>query len=149
VHFLLGVILESLGDRPSATAAYRRASELDEGDARAFNNLAVLLAAEDNLEEALAAAQEAYRLDEANPYVMDTLGELYLRKGLIERAISLLEDAHAAAPDLNDAALHLALAYRESGRTPEARALLVELKQRSTDNAAMQGKIAEALHSLP
>jgi tetratricopeptide (TPR) repeat protein len=149
VHFTLGVILQSLGDRQSAIAAYRRASELDERDARALNNLAVLLAADDNLEGALAAAQEAYRRDEANPYVMDTLGELYLRKGLTERAISLLEDARAAAPELDDATLHLALAYRDSGRTHEARVLLVDLKQGSTEDAAMREQIEEALHSLP
>jgi Flp pilus assembly protein TadD len=80
---------------------------------------------------------------------MDTLGELYLRKGLADRAISLLEEAQAAAPDLPDATLHLALAYRDAGRTSEARALLTGLQYSGAGHEAMQLKIEEALDSLP
>jgi len=108
-----------------------------------------LLATEGDLDGALAAAQEAYRLDETNPYVMDTLGELYLRKGLADRAISLLKEAQAAAPDLSDATLHLALAYRDTGRTVEARALLTSLQHSAADHEAIQRQVEEALDSLP
>ena len=148
-HFMLGVIEQSHGDPRAAAAAYRRAAALDERDARPLNNLAGLLAAEGDLDGALAAAQEAYRLDETNPYVMDTLGELYLRKGLADRAISLLKEAKAAAPDLPDTTLHLALAYRDTGRTGEARALLTSLQHSAADHEAIQRQVEEALDSLP
>ena len=108
-----------------------------------------MLATEGDLDGALAAAQEAYRLDETNPHVMDTLGELYLRKGLVERAISLLTEARAAAPDLPDASFHLALAYRASGRTGEARALLTSLQISAADHEVIQRQVEEALNSLP
>jgi thioredoxin-like negative regulator of GroEL len=80
---------------------------------------------------------------------MDTLGALYLRKGLVDRAISLLKEAQAAAPDLPDATLHLALAYRDAGRTGEARVLLTSLQHSAADHEAIQLQVEEALDSLP
>jgi len=148
-HFTLGVIEQWRGDGRAAAAAYRRAAALDERDARPLNNLAGLLATEGDLDGALAAAQEAYRLDETNPYVMDTLGELYLRKGLADRAISLLKEARAAAPDLPDATLHLAFAYRDTGRTGEARALLTSLQHSAAGHETIQLQVEESLDSLP
>jgi Flp pilus assembly protein TadD len=148
-HFLLGVSLQWLGEREPAAAAYRRAAALDERDARPRNNLAELLAAEGDLDGALAAAQEAYRLDEGSPYVLDTLGALYLRKGLAERALSLLEEAHAKAPELPGATLHLALAYRDTGRSDDARVLLTGLRERGGETETFQAQVEEALHSLP
>ena len=62
--------------------------------------------------------------------MIDTLGNLYLKKGLTDRAISLLEDAHARAPEMPDAQLHLAQAYRAAGRSEEAEKLLAELRTR-------------------
>jgi tetratricopeptide (TPR) repeat protein len=148
-HFMLGLALQKLGESQRAAEAYRRAAALDERDMRPRNNLAELLAQEGDLDGALAAAQEAFRLDETNPYVMDTLGALYLRKGLAERAISLLEEAHAGLPDRGEVTLHLALAYRDAGRTDDARALLTDLQRGDAENQALQARVEEALHSLP
>lgn len=148
-QFLLGVALQQLGERGAAADAYRRAAALDERDARPRNNLAELLSEDGDLDGALAAAQEAYRLEETNPYVMDTLGALYLKKGLAERAVSLLQDARAAAPELDEVALHLALAYRDTGRTGAARDLLASLQRSDAANGTLQAEVEEALHSLP
>lgn len=147
-HFMLGVAYAGLGEDERAIAAYRRAAKLDERDARPRNNLADLLATQGDLDGALAAAQEAYRLDEADPYVMDTLGALYLRKGLAERAVSLLEESHEGLPDQPKVTLHLALAYRDAGRTGEARVLLTGLQQNDTGGEVLQAQVEEALHSL-
>jgi tetratricopeptide (TPR) repeat protein len=147
-HFMLGLVYAGLGDPEQAIASYRRSARLDERDFRPRNNLADLLATQGDLEGALTAAQEAYRLEEGNPYVMDTLGVLYLRKGLVERAISLLEEAHAGAPDLLDAQLHLALAYREAGQTEEARTLLAGLEKSGAERPDLQARAQEVLDSL-
>jgi tetratricopeptide (TPR) repeat protein len=149
VAFVRGVALEQLGEPDAAIAAYRRAAALDERDARPHNNLAGLLAARGDLDGALAAAQEAYRLDEANPYIMDTLGALYLEKGLVDRAISVLEDACAGAPELADAQLHLGLAYRDAGRTQEARTLLAAVGGNEAARPELRANAKEALDSLP
>ena len=80
---------------------------------------------------------------------MDTLGALYLEKGLVDRAISVLEDAHAGAPDLSDAKLHLGLAYRAAGRTDEARPLLAEVGADGEASPELRASAKEALDSLP
>ncbi len=147
-HFMLGLAHAGLGDADAAIAAYRRAAQLDERDARSRNNLAELLAAQGDLDGALAAAQEAYRLDEQNPYVKDTLGALYLRKRLPGRAVSLLEEAHARLPEMGEVTLNLALAYRDAGRREEARALLTDLQPSVAGNAALEPQVEEALRSL-
>ncbi len=149
VAFIRGVALEQLGEREAAIAAYQRAAALDERDARPHNNLAGLLQAQGDLDGALAAAQEAYRLDEANPYVMDTLGALYLEKRLVDRAISVLEDAHQGAPDLPVVQLHLGLAYRDAGRTAEARSLLAALVASDRAPRELRASAKESLESLP
>jgi tetratricopeptide (TPR) repeat protein len=149
VAFILGVAHEQLGEDDQAVASYRRAAALDERDARPHNNLAGLLAARGDVDGALAAAQQAYRLDETNPYVMDTLGALYLKKGLVERAISVLEDAHEGAPELADAQLHLGLAYRDAGRTEEARTLLASVGASASAGPELRASAREALDSLP
>jgi tetratricopeptide (TPR) repeat protein len=149
VHFILGVVHAKAGRSVAAIAAYRRAAELDPEAFAPRNNLAELLAEVGDLEGALAAAQEAYALADDNPYVMDTLGWLYLRRGLVARSISVLEDAHRAAPELPDAQLHLALAYRDAGRTDDARQLLSDLQRSQRGSDALRATTDEALRSLP
>lgn len=148
-HFMLGVAQAALGQNEQAIASYRRAAALDERDARSRNNLAELLAAAGDLEAALVEAQEAYRLDGQSPYVADTLGALYLRKGLLDRAVSFLEEAHAAAPEMPDPTLHLALAYRGLGRNEEARVLLAGLRESDALSEPLRSQVEEALDSLP
>ena len=80
---------------------------------------------------------------------MDTLGALYLKKDLVERAISILEEAHTGAPDLPDAQLHLGLAYRDAGRSAEARPLLAAVGQSEAAPPELRARAKEALDSLP
>lgn len=120
ILFVLGSALDAGGDPDAAIDAYRRAAELDLRAAAPRNNLAALLSERGELDAALAAAQQAYALADGNPHVLDTLGELYLAKGLTDRAIALLEKAHTLDPTLSIAELHLALAYAEAGRKPDA-----------------------------
>ena len=93
----------------------------------------------------LAAAQEAFALAGESPEVLDTLGWLYLQKGLVPRAISLLEDAHRRAPELEAAQLHLALAYRRTGREQAARPLLDALRARGAADPEIQKELDAAL----
>ena len=44
---------------------------------------------------------------------------------------------------------HLALAYRDAGRTQEARDLLTELGPRTSSHPELAVRVEEALHSLP
>jgi predicted Zn-dependent protease len=92
--------------------------------------------------------QEAYRLADDDPYVADTLADLYLRKGLLERAIALLEPAHAAAPQMPDASLHLAQAYVRAGRAEEARPLLEALDGKLPADHPLRPALKEELGGL-
>jgi Flp pilus assembly protein TadD len=115
----------------------------------ARNNLALTLEQRGQLEEALAVAQAAYARAESNAVVMDTLGWLYLRAGRVDRAVALLEKARRVSPEGADSRYHLAIAYRESGRTSEARQLLEELDENLDDGHELHTRVAEAVASLP
>ena len=80
---------------------------------------------------------------------MDTLGWLYLRAGLVDRAVALLEKARRLAPEAATTRYHLAIAYRESGRTGEARELLNELHESLDAGHELRARVGEAVASLP
>ncbi len=45
--------------------------------------------------------------------------------------------------------LHLALAYRDAGRTDEARTLLADLQQDADPSDPLQARVEEAMTTLP
>jgi Tfp pilus assembly protein PilF len=142
-------LLERSGRDAEAIEGYRRAIALDEEAAAARNNLALLLAERGALEEAREHAQRAYALaGDDEPEVVDTLGWIYLRSGYLDRGTALIERAHRAAPTRPGPRLHLALAYREAGRTREARALLDGLPADSDLDPALRREAHAALATL-
>jgi tetratricopeptide (TPR) repeat protein len=149
VLFRLGVARAEVGDAQGAIEAYREAMQMDEAAAAPRNNLALMLEQEGRLDEALTVAQAAYARADFDPQVMDTLGWLYLRTGLVDRAVALLERALSLAPEAADTRYHLAIAYRESGRTGEARELLNELHESLEAGHELHARVGEALASLP
>ncbi len=149
VLFRLGVARGQVGDVQGAIDAYRKAIAMDEAAAAPRNNLALMLEQEGRLEEALKVAQAAYGRAESDAQVMDTLGWLYLRTGLVDRAVALLEKALSLAPQAAYARYHLAIAYRESGRTGEARELLNELHESLDAGHELRARVGEAAASLP
>ena len=108
-----------------------------------------MLAESGELEAALDAAQRSYRLAPTDPQILDTLGELYRRSGRVERSISFLEDARAGAPELEEARIHLALAYRDAGRNSDARAELRQLEASESTAGALRRQAQEVRDSLP
>jgi tetratricopeptide (TPR) repeat protein len=149
VAFRLGVARGRSGDATGAMAAYRQAVVSDAQAVAPRNNLALMLEEQGQLEEALAVAQAAFARAESNAVVMDTLGWLYLRAGRVDRAVALLEKARRNAPEAAHPRYHLALAYRESGRTGEARELLNELHESLEPGHELHARVDEAAASLP
>jgi tetratricopeptide (TPR) repeat protein len=145
--FALGTAQAALGEYDEAEKNYRRAAAIDPRAVAPRNNLAVLLADRGDLDGAIAAAQEAYDLARENAAVIDTLGHLYLKKGLHERAISLLEEAHTREPDMPDAQLHLAQAYRAVGRSEEAERLLEALRSRRVLPPELRAELDATTHT--
>ena len=77
-----------------AEALYRRAIRDDPRQARAYNNLAYLLAEQNrDVEEAVRLARQALVLDPANPLFMDTLGYALMEQERYDEAARVLERA--------------------------------------------------------
>ena len=151
VAFRLGVALERCGRDAEAKDAYRRAIEIDEAAVGPRNNLALVLARGGQTQAALEMAQSAYARAETDPVVMDTLASLYLESGLAARAAALLEKARRSdseSADSAEIAYHLALAYRDSDRQVEARALLADLDAELEPDHVLRGPLDDALESL-
>ena len=82
-----GVALERLGRRAAAEAAYKTALKLDPGYGPAQNNLAYLLASQQNrLDEALDWAKKAVASNERQAAYHDTLGWVRQQRGELELA---------------------------------------------------------------
>lgn len=90
----LGNLYRGLGRSADAEALYRRAIEEDPRLARAYNNLAYLLAEQNReLDEAIRLARQALVLDPANPLFMDTLGMALMGRQRYQEASDVLERA--------------------------------------------------------
>jgi tetratricopeptide (TPR) repeat protein len=111
-HMLLGTIYDMQKRFDLSEKHYRKAIEIDPDFAPAANNLAYLLASEDeNIDEALRLAQMAKEKLPDDPSVMDTLGLVYLKKGLYEIAIQEFKDSIIKLPDNATVNYHLGMAY--------------------------------------
>ena len=111
-----------------AARAYRRATELHPGSARAWNNLAWLRAKTGTaLDEALEAARRAVEIDGSRAGYLDTLAEVHFVRGELPMALRAIRRALEIQPgdeyyakqlDRFEAASRGAAASVESGRPP-------------------------------
>lgn len=122
------------GELDKAEGMYRRAIDLNPREGQAFNNLAYLIAERGgDLADAEALAKKALLLEPTNPVSLDTLGFILQRQGRFDEAVAHLEQANArarvlAAPKQREIALHLAHAYLDAGRRPDAERIVRELR---------------------
>lgn len=108
------------GQTASARERLEAIVKRDPGHAGARNDLAWLLAQENqDLDRALSLAEEAHRLD-PSPEITDTLGYVLLQRGQTDRAVELLEKAAAKRPDAPSIRYHLALALDRQGNKQRA-----------------------------
>ena len=84
------------GELEEAIAGYRRAIELDQSLAIAWNGLSMALAQQGNVDEAIEAARRLVELEPEDPLSHTNLSRLLQQKGLIPEA----EDAMAEATRL-------------------------------------------------
>lgn len=82
-----------------AAAAYRKATELNPGSARAWNNLAWLRAkTKTALDEGLAAAKRAIEIDGERASYQDTIAEVYFVRGEMPLALRSIKRALELEP---------------------------------------------------
>jgi len=110
------------GDRTGAKQRLEEVVRRDPGHAGARNDLAWLLAQQnEDLDRALRLAEMAYRID-PSPEIADTLGTVYLQRGELDRAIQLFDEALKARPDSPSTRYRLGLALARQGEHQRAQA---------------------------
>jgi DNA-binding winged helix-turn-helix (wHTH) protein/Tfp pilus assembly protein PilF len=129
-------------DAADAEKEFRRALELDPGDAKAHHWYATFLHALGRHDEALTEIDLARKLDPDSSSILADKGELLWAAGHREQALQLLKQLETAEPDFISPHLYLRFAYFETGDYPN---YIVELKKDAllTHDAA-QSLVTEA-----
>jgi tetratricopeptide (TPR) repeat protein len=118
----LAVLLEQASETAEAKKHYQRILTINPHFAPAANNLAWLLAGENNpdLGEALRFAQLAKEKQGANPKISDTLGYIFYKRGAYDLAVAQFRHAASLLPHIPTVQYHLALALKAHGANEEA-----------------------------
>ncbi|MFM8731249.1 MAG: tetratricopeptide repeat protein, partial [Phycisphaerales bacterium] len=145
--FERGVALQREGKLPGAIASYRQAIEFDASIAGAWTNLAILLDEVGQHAEAVDAARMAVALPAtAEParraHAMHVLGHAQLGAGRRTEAIESLEQALAADPAHEAAALALANAWLAEGKPDRAADALAAARAAGADDAGIETFLA-------
>ena len=119
----LALLQQSEGQHESAKSNYETLLESAPGNVVVLNNLAWIYH-ENGDKRAIDLAKQAYELSPGNAAVADTYGWIMLKAGNHEASVPILEKAHELQPESEEIALHLAEAYRASGKNNEAQKVL-------------------------
>src|SRR5262249_41903499 len=108
-----------------AVALYRRIVQIYPRSVPALNNLAMILAERPaDRAEALRLIDDAINIAGKDPGLLDTKGAILVYAGRSREAVPFLESAIREAEADPRHHFHLALAYRDQGKTEEARSQL-------------------------
>jgi tetratricopeptide (TPR) repeat protein len=141
------MLLESLGKRKDAMAAYNKVLGIDPDNPLAMNNVAFLNAQDgQNLEQAKTLAEKAKQRFPNSPDISDTLGFVYYKKDLNAEALQIFKDLVASHGDNPTFHLHLAMALEKSGDKHGAREEAQKALQLSPPN--QQAEIKSFLNQI-
>ena len=116
------------GDFPAALEQYRHVLELNPGDFRASWE-AARIALLDKPDEALRLADQSLEVKRDNPDALTIRGRALIALGRPAAALPDLKKATALAPDDSANYFQLARAYRQLGRTEEAKAATADYER--------------------
>lgn len=127
-HVLLGVINVRTGKHEAAIANFKRALEIEPGNAMAYGDLAAplaMLGKTDEAEKSLAAAVEIYKRNGTNPTILANsylnLAAAFAQQARFDRAAVSLRQALEFAPDRADARANYALALYFQNKLDDAK----------------------------
>jgi len=140
----LATAFESQGRMAEAKEKYKRAMEIQPNLPAAANNLAWIMASEENgdLGEALRLAMQAKHALPEQPNIADTLGWVHYKRNSYSLAITQFKQALEHQPEDPTIRYHLALAQYANG--DKAQAIEVLEKVLAGDTAFKERKEAEA-----
>ncbi len=112
-----------------AIPPYEALLEVTPQNVVALNNLAWIYHQQGD-DRAMELARQAFELNSNNAAIADTYGWIMFEAGQTEESLPVLEKAHKLQPDSEEIAMHLAEAYRASGRTADAKRILEKFGDR-------------------
>jgi tetratricopeptide (TPR) repeat protein len=115
---LLGFIALTRDDRISATAAFKKATELDARYGNAWDNLAAQYLYSKNYDGALEAAQKATQLLPTFPKAWMNLGSAYRGKQMYLESENAYKRATQLDPNYADAYFNLGILYLDAKQMP-------------------------------
>lgn len=144
--YYLGRAYYSRSLLPAARRAFLTVLDLQPRDAKAENNLGLILESEAKPNEALNAYRKAIEWQEANPHQSEqpylNLGSLLLELDRASEAVAPLEKAVELGAANATCHLKLGTAYLRTNRLPEAQRELEEAERREPENAAIHYQLA-------
>jgi tetratricopeptide (TPR) repeat protein len=144
--YYLGRAYYTRGLLPESRKAFEAALHLDPRDARAENNLGLILESEAKPNEALGAYRNAMEWQEGTPRQSEqpylNLGSLLLELDRTAEAIAPLEKAAALGASNASCHLKLGTAYLRTNRLPEAQRELEKAERLEPENAAIHYQLA-------
>lgn len=142
------MLLESMGKKKEAIAAYNKVLGIDSENPLAMNNVAFLNAEDGvNLDQAMTFAEKAKQRFPDSPDVSDTLGYVYYQKHLNTEALQIFKDLVAAHQNNPTFLFHFALALEKNGDKGAARDEARKALQFSTQ-PQQQSEIKSFLNQL-
>jgi Tfp pilus assembly protein PilF len=131
----LAALQEQAGDTGIAMETYKKILEIDKENAVAANNLAWLIAHQENgdLGEAMRLALLAKNRYPEDPHITNTLGWIHYQRKSYDLALTQFEQAVNARPDQPSFRYYLVLALRAKGRMTEAKEELTRCLEQKID----------------
>ena len=141
--------LAAKGQSDAAIAEWKKALELDPGNAKAHNNLGVHLLHKGRSDDAIAHFQQAVGLNPEYADAQSNLGIALSQQGRFEEAIPHFQKALEINPGQAGAHANLGNALYLRGRIPEALAQWREGLRADPDNLALLSQTAWVLATSP
>lgn len=143
VRFMAASALHELGRLDEAITQYREALVIDPSMVPAANNLALLLADQNqDIGTAVSWARKAAQLAPRNPAVSDTLGWALARSGAYSEAIGVLRRTQKSEPNNPAISYHLGWALAKSGQKAAGLPLLQKAAKSTNKEVSDQARKA-------
>jgi tetratricopeptide (TPR) repeat protein len=148
LYLHLGDMRVRLGDAPGALAAFRKARDLNPGDAAAAFGFARALDSTGQKQQAANAYEEVLKIDPNNPRALNNLAYLKADLGVdLDRALTMAQRAADGMPGHPGCLDTLAMVYIKRGLADEAIRIFQGLLKNDPENPSFHLHLAMALYS--
>jgi tetratricopeptide (TPR) repeat protein len=120
MEFALGAVYDQLKRPKDAVSAYKRAAEMDPGEARTLGALAQAFINDNQLDEALKVYKQIAAADPEDSSTLVHISEILRRQGKYEEALTTVKKAVKKDPDSLEAGYNHGLLLDVLGRYDEA-----------------------------